>query len=123
LSGGMARRVAGRAIAIDPARHVRRAVCGLDPISINVIAELIRVLNDALGTTSIVVSYDVIESLKIADYVYVLGDGGLAAEGTPDQMRASKDPFLRQFFDAQPDGPIQFHYPSRPYEADLGLER
>ena len=123
LSGGMARRVAlARAIAIDPMLAMYdEPFAGLDPISINVIAELIRVLNDALGTTSIVVTYDVIESLKIADYVYVLGDGGLAAEGTPDEMRASKDPFLRQFFDAQPDGPIQFHYPSPPYRADLGL--
>jgi len=123
LSGGMARRVAlARAIAIDPMLAMYdEPFAGLDPISINVIAELIRVLNDALGTTSIVVSYDVIESLKIADYVYVLGEGSLAAEGTPDEMRASKDPFLRQFFDAQPDGPIQFHYPSPPYRADLGL--
>jgi phospholipid/cholesterol/gamma-HCH transport system ATP-binding protein len=95
---------------------------GLDPISINVIAELIRVLNDELGTTSIVVSYDVAEALKIADYVYVLGDGVLAGEGTPDELRETKDPFLRQFLDAQPDGPIEFHYPSeRPYAADLGL--
>jgi phospholipid/cholesterol/gamma-HCH transport system ATP-binding protein len=123
LSGGMARRVAlARAIAIDPMLAMYdEPFAGLDPISINVIAELIRVLNDALGTTSIVVSYDVHESLKIADHVYVLGDGALAAEGTPDAMRASSDPFLRQFFDAQPDGPIQFHYPSRPYSADLGL--
>ena len=123
LSGGMARRVAlARAIAIDPMLAMYdEPFAGLDPISINVIAELIRVLNDALGTTSIVVSYDVNESLKIADYVYVLGDGVLAAEGTPEDMRASKDPFLRQFFDAQPDGPIQFHYPSRAYRADLGL--
>jgi len=124
LSGGMGRRVAlARAIALDPMLAMYdEPFAGLDPISINVIAELIRVLNDALGTTSIVVSYDVNESLKIADYVYVLGDGVLAAEGTPDDMRASKDPFLRQFFDALPDGPIQFNYPSsRPYQADLGL--
>ncbi len=123
LSGGMSRRVAlARAIALDPMLAMYdEPFAGLDPISINVIAELIRVLNDALGTTSIVVSYDVIESLKIADYVYVLGDGVLAAEGTPDAMRSSNDPFLRQFFDAQPDGPIQFNYPSAPYRADLGL--
>jgi phospholipid/cholesterol/gamma-HCH transport system ATP-binding protein len=124
LSGGMARRVAlARAIAIDPMLAMYdEPFAGLDPISINVIAELIRVLNDALGTTSIVVSYDVHESLKVADYVYVLGDGKLAGEGTPDQMRKTTDPFLRQFFDAQPDGPIQFHYPAKPYGADLGLK-
>jgi phospholipid/cholesterol/gamma-HCH transport system ATP-binding protein len=124
LSGGMTRRVAlARAIAIDPMLTLYdEPFAGLDPISINVIAELIRVLNDALGTTSVVVTYDVTEALKIADYVFVLGDGVLAAEGTPDDMRASKDPFLRQFFDALPDGPIEFDYPAaRPYEADLGL--
>jgi phospholipid/cholesterol/gamma-HCH transport system ATP-binding protein len=124
LSGGMARRVAlARAIAIDPMLTLYdEPFAGLDPISINVIAGLIRVLNDALGTTSVVVSYDVHEALKIADYVYVLGDGVLAAEGTPDEMRKSTDPFLRQFFDALPDGPIQFDYPAaHPYNADLGL--
>jgi len=123
LSGGMSRRVAlARAIAIDPVLSMYdEPFAGLDPISINVIAELIRVMNDALGTTSIVVSYDVKESLKVADYVYVIGDGVLAGEGTPEQIADSKDPFLRQFFDALPDGPIQFHYPGRTYRADLGL--
>ncbi|MFM9968755.1 MAG: ABC transporter ATP-binding protein [Burkholderiales bacterium] len=123
LSGGMSRRVAlARAIAIDPALAMYdEPFAGLDPISINVIATLIRVLNDELGTTSVIVSYDVSESLKVADYVYVIGDGVLAGEGTPQQMMASRDPFLRQFFDALPDGPIQFHYPSRAYSADLGL--
>jgi len=123
LSGGMSRRVAlARAIAIDPMLAMYdEPFAGLDPISINVIAKLIRVLNDELGTTSIVVSYDVSESLKVADYVYVIGDGVLAGEGTPAQMAESRDPFLRQFFDALPDGPIQFHYPSRAYNLDLGL--
>ena len=123
LSGGMSRRVAlARAIAIDPMLAMYdEPFAGLDPISINVIATLIRVLNDALGTTSIIVSYDVSESLKVADYVYVIGDGVLAGEGTPQQMMESRDPFLRQFFDALPDGPIEFHYPSRAYRLDLGL--
>ena len=123
LSGGMSRRVAlARAIAIDPMLAMYdEPFAGLDPISINVIAKLIRVLNDELGTTSIIVSYDVSESLKVADYVYVIGDGVLAGEGTPQQMAESRDPFLRQFFDALPDGPIEFHYPSRAYNLDLGL--
>ena len=123
LSGGMSRRVAlARAIAIDPTLAMYdEPFAGLDPISINVIAKLIRVLNDELGTTSIIVSYDVSESLKAADYVYVIGDGVLAGEGTPAQMAESQDPFLRQFFDALPDGPIEFHYPSRAYHLDLGL--
>ncbi len=123
LSGGMARRVAlARAMAMDPDLAMYdEPFAGLDPISINVIAGLIRVLNDAIGNTSIVVSYDVSESLNVVDYVYVLGDGVLAGEGTPGQMRASRDPYLRQFFDALPDGPIEFHYPAQPIAADLAL--
>ena len=118
------RRNQGRlGIAVDPVIAMYdEPFAGLDPISVNVISELIRVTNTALGATSIVVSYDVTESLKVADYVYVIGDGLLAGEGTPEAMAASKDPFLRQFFDALPDGPIEFHYPSRPYFEDLGLK-
>ena len=75
----MARRVAlARAIAIDPLLAMYdEPFAGLDPISINVIAKLIRVLNDELGTTSIIVSYDVQESLKVADHIFVIGDGKL----------------------------------------------
>lgn len=124
LSGGMSRRVAlARAIAMDPMLAMYdEPFAGLDPISINVIANLIRVLNDALGLTSIVVSYDVSEALKLVDRVYVIADGALAGEGTPDEMLASADPFVRQFMHAQPDGPIAFHYPGRPIAADLGLQ-
>ena len=94
---------------------------GLDPISLNVIANLIRKLNDALGVTSIVVTYDVAESLKIVDYVYFISNGVVAAEGTTAQVRASNDPFVRQFVNALPDGPVAFHYPSNPYSGDLRL--
>ena len=123
LSGGMARRVAlARAIALDPMLIMYdEPFSGLDPISLNVIANLIRRLNDALGVTSIVVTYDVVESLKIVDYVYFISDGVVAAEGTTEEVKASKDPFVRQFVDALPDGPVAFHYPSPPYSADLRL--
>jgi len=94
---------------------------GLDPISLNQIANLIRSLNDALGVTSIVVTYDVAESLKVADYVYFIADGVVAAHGTVEEINASKDPFVRQFVDSLHDGPVAFHYPSEPYEADLRL--
>jgi hypothetical protein len=89
----MARRVAlARAIAIDPLLAMYdEPFAGLDPISINVIAKLIRVLNDELGTTSIIVSYDVQESLKVADHIFVIGDGKLVGEGTPDEMMASDE--------------------------------
>ena len=123
LSGGMTRRVAlARAIAMDPVLAMYdEPFAGLDPISLNVIAGLIRHLNDALGTTSIVVTYDVSESLKLVDWVYVIADGVLAGQGTPDELLASEDPFLRQFLHALPDGPIRFHYPGRPMAEELGL--
>jgi phospholipid/cholesterol/gamma-HCH transport system ATP-binding protein len=123
LSGGMARRVAlARAIAMDPMLAMYdEPFGGLDPISINVIANLIRQLNDSLGATSIVVSYDVSEAVKLVDRVYVIADGVVAGEGTPDEMLSSKDAYVHQFMHAQPDGPIAFHYPGRPIGEDLGV--
>jgi phospholipid/cholesterol/gamma-HCH transport system ATP-binding protein len=123
LSGGMSRRVAlARAIVHDPMLAMYdEPFAGLDPISLNQIAMLIRKLNDALGTTSIVVTYDISESLKLVDYVYVIADGVLAGAGTPDEVLASEDPFLKQFLHALPDGPIQFHYPARPIGEEVGV--
>jgi len=125
LSGGMARRVAlARAIATDPMLAMYdEPFAGLDPISLNVIASLIRRLNDALGLTSIVVTYDVSESLKLVDYTYVIAEGRLMGEGTPDALLASEDPYLKQFLKALPDGPVRFHLPARPIEEELRLSR
>jgi phospholipid/cholesterol/gamma-HCH transport system ATP-binding protein len=94
---------------------------GLDPISLNQIVGLVRDLNGALGLTSIVVTYDVKEALKAADYVYVMSDGTLAGQGTPQEVSASEDPYLRQFLHALPDGPVRFHYPGPAIEQDLRL--
>ena len=123
LSGGMSRRVAlARAIVHDPMLAMYdEPFAGLDPISLNVIADLIRRLNDALGTTSIIVTYDVSESLKLVDYLYVIADGVLVGEGTPDEMLASDNPVVHQFIHAEADGPIPFHYPAQPFRAQLGL--
>ena len=123
LSGGMARRVAlARAIAVDPMIAMYdEPFAGLDPISLNVIAELIRKSTDALGSTSIVVTYDVSESLKMVDHIYVIADGVVAGHGTPDELRASDDPFLKQFLNALPDGPVRFHFPGKTIAEDVGL--
>jgi phospholipid/cholesterol/gamma-HCH transport system ATP-binding protein len=123
LSGGMQRRVAlARAIALDPMLIMYdEPFSGLDPISLNAVASLIRRLNDALGVTSIVVTYDVVESLKAVDYVYFISEGVVAAHGTVAEVNASSDPFVRQFVDSLPDGPVAFHYPSGPLSADLGV--
>ncbi|WP_111521338.1 ABC transporter ATP-binding protein [Cupriavidus phytorum] len=112
ISGGMARRVAlARAIALDPALLMYdEPFAGLDPISLGLTARLIRSLNDALGATTIIVSHDVHETFQIADYVYFIADGRIAAEGTPEALRASTDPFVHQFVHAEADGPVPFHY-------------
>jgi phospholipid/cholesterol/gamma-HCH transport system ATP-binding protein len=123
LSGGMTRRVGlARAIALDPALIMYdEPFAGLDPISCNVVGNLIRRLNDALGVTSIVVSYDAHEALKIVDYVYFLADGMIAAEGATDAVKVSTDPFVHQFIRGQPDGPVPFHYPTGAYAEDMGM--
>jgi phospholipid/cholesterol/gamma-HCH transport system ATP-binding protein len=123
LSGGMGRRVAlARAIATDPMLAMYdEPFAGLDPISLNVVAGLIRKLNDALGLTSIVVTYDVSESLKLVDYIYVIADGKLMGEGTPAELLASEDPYLKQFLKALPDGPVRFHFPAKPLAEELRL--
>ena len=116
LSGGMARRVAlARAVALDPMLIMYdEPFAGLDPISLGVIGQLIRRLNDALGASSIMVTHDVMESLLIVDYIYFISEGRIVAEGTPDEIRASRDPFVHQFIHAEADGPVPFHYPGRP---------
>ena len=114
LSGGMARRVAlARAVALDPMLIMYdEPFTGLDPIALGVIGQLIRKLNDALGATSIMVTHDVQESLLIVDYIYFVSEGRVVAEGTPDEIRASKDPFVHQFVHAEVDGPVRFDYPA-----------
>lgn len=121
LSGGMARRVAlARAIALDPMLVLYdEPFAGLDPISLGVVGQLIRRLNDALGITSVIVTHDVYESLKIVDYLYFVSEGRIIAQGTADEVRASTDPFVRQFVDGAPDGPVAFHYPARPYAEEF----
>ncbi len=123
LSGGMARRVAlARAIALDPMLTMYdEPFAGLDPISLNVIAQLIRRLNDALRATSIVVTYDVSESLKVVDYAYLLHDGVVQAEGPAQELLDSDAPFVVQFLHAQPTGPVAFHMKSAPYTEDLRI--
>lgn len=123
LSGGMARRVAlARAIALDPSLIMYdEPFAGLDPISLGVIGNLIRRLNDTLGATSIVVTHDVQESLKIVDYVYFMSQGVVVAEGTPAQIMDSREDYVRQFVHGQMDGPVPFHFASAAYSADLRL--
>jgi len=123
LSGGMTRRVAlARAIATDPKLMMYdEPFAGLDPISLNHICHLIRDLNEALGLTSVVVTYDVKQALAVADYAYVISDGAIVGKGTPKEIESSSSPYLHQFVNALPDGPVRFHFPAPPLEQDLRL--
>jgi len=123
ISGGMARRVAlARAIALDPPLIMYdEPFAGLDPISLGITARLIRDLNNALGATSLLVTHDVEETFAIADYVYFIANGRIGAEGTPEALSRSTDPFVRQFLDASPDGPVPFNYPGPTMAQDFGL--
>lgn len=126
LSGGMARRVAlARAVALDPDLVLYdEPFVGQDPISKGVLVQLIKELNEALGLTSIVVSHDIQEALSIADYVYVIADGQVMAQGTPASLDIDEDPRVSQFVHGEPDGPVPFHYPAPDYFRDiLNLER
>jgi phospholipid/cholesterol/gamma-HCH transport system ATP-binding protein len=124
VSGGMARRIAlARAIALDPELIMYdEPFAGLDPISMGVAANLIRKLNDTTGATSLIVSHDVQECFAICDRAYLLSSQGrVVAHGTPDELRASEHPEVRQFIGGLPDGPVRFHYPAPPLAEDLGI--
>ncbi len=121
ISGGMARRVAlARAIALDPELVMYdEPFAGLDPISLGTIARLIRDLTDALQLTSIIVSHDLIDTFAIADQIIILANGAVVAQGSPSEVRASTNPLVQQFIQAQPDGPVKFHYPAPSLEQDF----
>src|SRR5262245_57025226 len=123
LSGGMARRVAlARAIALDPQLILYdEPFTGLDPISFGLIVRLIRELNDSLGATSVIVTHDVQEALEVVDYVWFIGSGKVIAQGTPDEIRGSHEPFVNQFVNGKLEGPVPFHYQAPNYDADLEL--
>jgi len=121
LSGGMARRVAlARAIVMDPEVLLYdEPFVGLDPISLGVILRLIKHMNAALGITSIIVSHDVQELATIADESYLISGGRIVASGTPDELRASSSPAVRQFMTGSADGPVPFQYPAPDYATQL----
>lgn len=121
LSGGMARRVAlARTIALDPDMLMYdEPFAGQDPISMGVLVKLIRLLNDALSMTSVIVSHDIHETASIADYIYLIAEGRIVDHGTPEQLRSSLSPWSQQFIRAQADGPVPFHYPAPDYASDL----
>ncbi len=121
LSGGMARRVAlARSIALDPMMILYdEPFTGQDPISMGVLVRLIKLMNDAMNMTSVVVSHDVKETLSIADYVYILSAGKVVGKGTPESLHNAGSKWVKQFLNALPDGPVHFHYPADEFANDL----
>jgi phospholipid/cholesterol/gamma-HCH transport system ATP-binding protein len=121
LSGGMARRVAlARALALDPELMMfDEPFAGQDPITMGVLVTLIKQLNDALGLTSIIVSHDLPETFRIADYVYLISAGKVVGAGTPKELLAEKAGWVHQFVKGLPDGPVPFDYPAPDYADDL----
>jgi phospholipid/cholesterol/gamma-HCH transport system ATP-binding protein len=121
LSGGMARRVAlARTVALDPMLMLYdEPFAGLDPLALGVIGALMRRLNDTLGSTSIIVTHDVTEALQLVDYIYFMSAGVVVAQGTPEEIRSSRDPVVAQFVKGEPDGPVPFQYPAPDYRQDL----
>lgn len=121
LSGGMARRAAlARAIALDPEMILYdEPFTGQDPISMGVLVKLIRSMNSALGLTSVVVSHDIQETLAIADKIYIISQGKVIGQGSPDEMNQSDSPWINQFVHGEADGPVPFHYQARSYKEDM----
>ena len=121
LSGGMARRVAlARAIALDPMLILYdEPFTGQDPISMGILTRLISSLNRALGLTSLVVSHDIQETCRIADYAYVIAQGKVIGHGRPADLLSSTEPMVHQFLSGEADGPVRFHYPAPGYRDDL----
>ncbi len=121
LSGGMTKRVGlARAIVLDPkVVFYDEPTSGLDPIASGVIDKLILDLNKKLGVTSIVVSHDIESAFRIADKIIILFYGNLIAEGTPEEIKNSADPKVRQFVEGSPDGPIPFTLTDKDFIEDI----
>ncbi|MGI9199592.1 MAG: ABC transporter ATP-binding protein [Woeseiaceae bacterium] len=121
LSGGMARRVAlARAMVMDPDILIYdEPFVGLDPISMGVIARLVRRMNDTLGISSIVVSHDIDELAAVSDRSYLIADGCVAASGVPSDLNNDESEQVKQFMHGLPDGPVAFHYDAPDYEKQL----
>lgn len=121
LSGGMARRVAlARALVFDPSMMMYdEPFTGQDPISMGTLVRLIRSINDALNLTSIIVSHDIHETSSIADLIYIISDGKVVGQGHVTDLKNSDSDWVKQFINAESDGPVPFHYPAPVYEQDL----
>jgi phospholipid/cholesterol/gamma-HCH transport system ATP-binding protein len=123
LSGGMTHRVAlARTMVLNPELMMYdEPFTGQDPVTMGVLLQLIKRLNDVLGLTSIIVSHDIPETASIADYIYIIGNGKVVGEGVPEKVLQDNNPWVNQFVHGLADGVIPLHFPAKPYREDLGL--
>jgi phospholipid/cholesterol/gamma-HCH transport system ATP-binding protein len=115
LSGGMARRVAlARANVLDPMLMMYdEPFTGLDPISLNTAATLIKKLSETLNQTSILVTHDIEVSLKIADYIYFMSNGTIIGHGEVDKILNSNKSEIQQFLKGNIEGPFNYEYDTK----------
>jgi phospholipid/cholesterol/gamma-HCH transport system ATP-binding protein len=106
---GMRKKVAiARALTLEPEFVIfDEPTTGLDPLSADMVDELIRDLSDDLGVTSIVISHDLRSTFRVADRIAMLYKGKLRLKGTPETFRQTDDPVVRQFIDGSSDGPME----------------
>jgi phospholipid/cholesterol/gamma-HCH transport system ATP-binding protein len=107
ISGGMKKRVGlARALALDPELLFSdEPTSGLDPIMTAVVDQLTLKLTRGSGMTAVVVTHDMTSAFRIATRMIMLGRGSIIAQGTPDQIRTSRNPEVQQFINGEPDGP------------------
>jgi phospholipid/cholesterol/gamma-HCH transport system ATP-binding protein len=108
LSGGMKKRVGlARAIAMEPEILLYdEPTTGLDPIMADAINDLIVKMREKLNVTSVAITHDMKSAYRIADTVAMLYNGAIIAKGTPEEIRHTADPVVRQFIEGRAEGPI-----------------
>ncbi len=99
LSGGMRKRVSlARALVANPKIVLYdEPTTGLDPITTNSVDSMIIQAKERRGVTSMVISHDIASAFRVADRLAVLYDGRIAAQGTPEEVRRSDDPYVQRF--------------------------
>lgn len=121
LSGGMKKRAGlARAMALDPkVLFYDEPSAGLDPVTSAEIDQLIIDLNKKLGITSVVVTHEMDSAFRIADRMVLLDRGKFIVSGTPDELKSSQDPLVRQFVYGLTEGPLTDRRRAGGYEVDL----